>query len=57
MYAKETPEGTLQHHAVIYEPKGFSGRVYWYLTYPFRALVFNGMNKAIVREATRHTAG
>jgi hypothetical protein len=51
-----TPEGTELHHAVIYEPKGFSGRVYWYLTYPAHALVFRGMHKAIVREAMHHKA-
>jgi len=46
-----TPEGTVLHHAVIYEPKGFAGRVYWYLTYPAHALVFRGMHKAILRDA------
>ena len=46
-----TPEGTVLHHAVIYEPKGFAGRVYWYLTYPAHALVFRGMHKGILREA------
>lgn len=50
---EKTEEGTVLHHAVVYEPKGFSGRVYWYLTYPAHALVFNGMNKAILREAKR----
>ena len=48
---ENTPEGTVLHHAVIYEPKGFSGRVYWYLTYPAHAWVFRGMHKAILREA------
>ena len=51
-----TPEGTVLHHAVIYEPKGFSGRVYWYLTYPAHALVFRGMHKGILREAMRRDA-
>jgi uncharacterized protein YbjT (DUF2867 family) len=48
-----TPDGAVFHHAVIYEPKGFAGRVYWYLTYPFHALVFRGMHRAILREAGR----
>jgi hypothetical protein len=51
-----TSEGTVLHHAVIYEPKGFAGRVYWYLTYPAHALVFRGMHRAILRDAIRREA-
>ncbi|VGO16990.1 hypothetical protein PDESU_05584 [Pontiella desulfatans] len=51
---QETDRGTQLHHAVIYEPKGFSGRLYWLLTYPAHAMVFRGMHKAIMREAEKH---
>ncbi|VGO21153.1 DUF2867 domain-containing protein [Pontiella sulfatireligans] len=50
---EHSPEGNMFHHAVIYEPKGFMGLVYWHLTYPIHALVFHGMHKAILREGIR----
>lgn len=51
-----TAEGTVFDHAVIYEPKGFWGRVYWFLTYPAHSLVFRGMHKAILEGAANREA-
>lgn len=39
------------HHTVIYEPKGFTGQLYWFLTGPAHALIFNAMHKAMLKEA------
>ncbi len=37
----------------IFEPKGLSGFLYWYLLYPAHAPIFSGMAKAIKREAEK----
>lgn len=34
-----------------FRPHGLSGRIYWYLLYPFHYLIFHGMAKAIVKSA------
>jgi hypothetical protein len=35
----------------IFAPKGFLGLVYWYILYPFHALLFSGLIRRIARRA------
>jgi hypothetical protein len=37
----------------FFVPKGASGWLYWYALYPIHALIFSGMAKAIVRQASQ----
>jgi uncharacterized protein YbjT (DUF2867 family) len=47
---EQTEHGSVLHHVVMYEPKGLSGLLYWYVTYPVHAIVFRGMHSAILRQ-------
>ena len=35
----------------FFEPHGVAGLAYWYALYPFHQLIFNGLARAIVRQA------
>ena len=50
------PGGATIHQTAIFDPVGLSGRLYWYALYPFHALIFSGMLRAIAREAARSDA-
>jgi len=39
----------------FFEPHGMAGLAYWYVLYPFHQLIFNGMARAIIREAQSQT--
>ena len=38
----------------FFAPKGLMGWCYWYLLYPFHALIFSGMIREISRRAESH---
>ncbi len=46
----EIEEKTLIQSAT-FRPKGLSGRLYWYILYPFHFFIFRGLAKQIVKEA------
>jgi uncharacterized protein YbjT (DUF2867 family) len=37
----------------LFEPQGLAGLAYWYALYPFHALIFRGMLRAVARRAAR----
>lgn len=39
------------HQIALYEPKGVTGLLYWYVLLPFHRLIFDGMIKGIARRA------
>jgi len=39
--------GSIIRQTALFEPAGLRGLAYWYLLYPFHALVFRGMIRAI----------
>ena len=40
------------HQTAEFDPVGLGGLIYWYGLYPFHQLIFNGMLRAIAREAS-----
>ena len=46
-------EGSRLHQIAAFEPDGLHGWMYWWSLYPAHRLIFNGMIRAIDREATR----
>jgi uncharacterized protein YbjT (DUF2867 family) len=42
---------TMLVQTAIFAPKGFLGLVYWYVLYPFHALLFSGLVRRIARSA------
>ena len=40
------------HQTAEFDPVGLGGLIYWYGLYPFHKLIFKGMLRAIVREAS-----
>ncbi|HUV12506.1 MAG TPA: SDR family oxidoreductase, partial [Acidobacteriota bacterium] len=40
------------HQTAEFDPVGLGGLIYWYGLYPFHKLIFNGMLRAIAREAS-----
>ncbi len=44
-------DGTILTQTAFFAPRGFGGFLYWYLLYPFHALVFRGLIRAILRRS------
>nr|MDJ0766514.1 DUF2867 domain-containing protein [Myxococcota bacterium] len=43
--------GAVIHQTAIFDPAGFLGLAYWYLSYPFHKVIFKGMLDAIARQS------
>jgi len=48
---KEQNGQTEIHQTAIFDPLGLLGQLYWYILYPFHALIFKGMLKNIIKAA------
>jgi uncharacterized protein YbjT (DUF2867 family) len=46
-------DGTEIRQTAIFDPLGLAGRLYWYVLYPFHALIFRGMLREIGQRAQR----
>ncbi|MDJ0763892.1 MAG: SDR family oxidoreductase [Myxococcota bacterium] len=49
--APDEHRGAVIHQTAIFDPAGFSGLAYWYLSYPFHQVIFKGMLDAIARRS------
>jgi hypothetical protein len=49
----EEPEGCRLVQTAFFEPRGLSGRLYWYLLLPAHLLIFRGSIRELVRRAER----
>ncbi len=38
------------HQTATFRPHGLSGRIYWYILFPFHYLIFRGLAKALVKK-------
>lgn len=52
---REQAGGTMIRQTAEFDPLGLLGLVYWYALYPFHALIFGGMLRAIARAALTAT--
>ena len=48
--------GSRIRQSALYDPRGVTGRAYWYAVYPFHQFVFAGMLRAIARAALKSAA-
>ena len=46
--------GSSIRQTAIFDPVGISGRLYWYVLYPFHALIFRGMLRRMAQLARKH---
>jgi hypothetical protein len=53
----EATGGSLITQTAFFEPKGLSGRLYWYLLLPAHWLVFRGSIRKLVQRAERAGRG
>ncbi len=44
--------GSIIHQTTVFDPVGLSGLLYWYAAYPFHAMIFAGMLRAIAARAS-----
>ncbi|MCX5323437.1 SDR family oxidoreductase [Streptomyces sp. NBC_00120] len=49
----EPQGGTRYRQHVLFHPRGLLGHVYWWLAFPFHAVVFRGMTRNITRAAAK----
>jgi hypothetical protein len=49
----EATGGSLITQTAFFEPKGLSGRLYWYLLLPAHWLIFRGSIRKLVQRAER----
>ncbi len=49
----EEGDGSLIRQAAVFDPKGVTGRAYWWALYPVHALLFHAMLRRIARAAER----
>lgn len=49
--------GTLIRQTALFDPKGLSGRLYWWVVWPLHRLVFSGMLREIARRAEGNADG
>ena len=45
-----TDEGSIVHQTAIFDPRGLSGRLYWWGVWPLHGLIFRGMLRRIVEQ-------
>ena len=48
-----TDGGSRIHQTAVFDPRGVSGRLYWWSVYPLHGLIFGGMLKEIAARARR----
>lgn len=53
---EETPRGSRIHQTAVFDPRGVSGRLYWWSVYPLHGLIFGGMLKQIAARARQAAA-
>ncbi len=53
----DDPAGSRLVQTAFFEPKGLSGRVYWYLLLPAHLFIFRGSIRELVRRAEQAAAG
>ncbi|MFB7999915.1 SDR family oxidoreductase [Streptomyces sp. NPDC056002] len=54
MWVETDPQGgTRYRQHVLFHPRGLLGHVYWWLAFPFHAVVFGGMTRNITRAAAK----
>lgn len=49
-------EGSVIRQTAVFEPRGLAGMAYWYGLYPLHSVIFAGMLRGIVAEASRPRA-
>jgi hypothetical protein len=52
----DDPVGSLLVQTAFFEPRGISGRLYWYLLLPAHLFIFRGSIREVVRRAERAAA-
>ncbi|MFE6800272.1 SDR family oxidoreductase [Streptomyces sp. NPDC057681] len=54
MWVETDPQGgTRYRQRALFHPRGLLGHVYWWLAFPFHAVVFGGMTRNITRAAVK----
>lgn len=55
--ATPTPNGSVLRQTAWFAPRGLAGALYWHVLYPFHAVIFGRLARALAREAETARAG